>query len=993
MRMKHTHISKTSPTFHKEVDTSMVHHGDGASAGDDLLDNPHDCDISLDVPVNHMVQDVMDVPHVSDFASCSMSSYQNNCIMFSPLQAAKDIVLQSSNQDTRTDILGEIQVDVASVRHFLQIATLVSVLGENHRALLAKVLSSYDVCKYSRISLPSTEQDFKKHILNVTNKNSLFSLLPVPSYRISTGTELTTCSIRELVSFAMMFPSNPNFGGLHPRFFSIVESITFLEHLPNLSVPAPGGVQVVAYAIMWSDGWDPNTKSKGNRASVWTGTAGFLLVDVTRDPFPYDIVPSLWSVGAGKDGHNSAFTELLEEVTVHTLTDDGIRRPFKVWSRFHGCLVFAYICVGPFLQDQIERRAAAHLLAGNSNMHALFGTSCCFKKLAKPFGACRKCNAFLDKYIDNANWSAPAITSCKHCHGWDIGKLWSEGSYVTAITNLEHFQHTDHGYHHVTGPKEITFQDTSLAFEFAFKRYVSEGLWNRTDVTTYLELFCIAPATISSFLLQSQNHMAGLEARKENSEAFGSEDERLAVLRDSKDNPHMYHAPKVPSIWKLTTLRQLPESVMHLAMNLQKAVLRLIIAFAVSKKMGTSFIERCQPVLQMIQNLRVASAPVRTFKNERFGGFVAENYRAVSMILPWLSNILTEDGYDKTPVLVDYSAMKDKPVNKWTVKCMQHWLDERGIEYGSRWLKADLEAEVKTYHGKTSLPIIEQLNSSTCTVKEVRDLVHRSHKLFALLFATDETKVLGYNRYSAVARRFMSAIDDVHYRLYPNRTTPIWITKYNTVGVLRAAEMFLDHNLPRNMHEGGELGEAIVKKLRVLCPQAVKDGWSHNLINKFYRMRAMDGIATDVDECDTKFGMDPHVLGKFKRYKSEYDVTTTLGEGGVLSGLAYWDRIEKKTRVGVVINNQRWYFMEIHLENNAAHADEYGFTYFCVGGTDGRIQYEKNLTSLDIREELIFRKYVLFLPYLWAHGGMDSYYYAVVSEDWEYLNKNGWVNV
>jgi hypothetical protein len=171
----------------------------------------------------------------------------------------------------------------------------------------------------------------------------------------------------------------------------------------------------MAYGIMWSDGWDPNTQSKGNRASVWSGTAGFILTDVTHNPLPYDVVPSLWSVGGGKDGHNPAFVDLCCELNTHLTCKKGNLKGFSAWSRFHSEVVDVYVCIGPFLQDQLEQRAAAHLLGGNSNLHALFGTSCWFSKLKKDFAACDQCVGVLETYIELGNWANPVQTVCDDC--------------------------------------------------------------------------------------------------------------------------------------------------------------------------------------------------------------------------------------------------------------------------------------------------------------------------------------------------------------------------------------------------------------------------------------------------------------------------------------------------------------------------------------------------------------------------------------------------
>jgi hypothetical protein len=251
---------------------------------------------------------------------------------------------------------------------------------------------------------------------------------------------------------------------------------------------------------------------------------------------------------------------------------------------------------------------------------------------------------------------------------------------------------------------------------------LDEGVWNRQDVRRYFELFCIAPALTKQFLEQSQKHMAARESKIIGSEAFSSEQERNSFLRDTLANPSAYTPPSVPAIWNATTIRNLPESVMHLAMNLQKAVLKLMFVYANSKSMGTHLVHRSQPLLRMIEKLVVSSAPVRTFHNNQFGGFVAENYRAVMMVLPWWSHILLEPEFSRFAPVADYSEMEEKPHHKWSVPCIKNWLNIRGIEYNKQLLKLDLLDELQKYIGSDAYPPAEKTSTPTCTSGQVRDI-------------------------------------------------------------------------------------------------------------------------------------------------------------------------------------------------------------------------------------------------------------------------------
>jgi hypothetical protein len=75
---------------------------------------------------------------------------------------------------------------------------------------------------------------------------------------------------------------------------------------------------------------------------------------------------------------------------------------------------------------------------------------------------------------------------------------------------------------------------------------------------------------------------------------------------------------------------------MHLAMNTQKAVFKLVLHWASSMEKGTELKKRIKPLVESVQELCLPYIPCRMFKNEKFGGFVAENYHALTMLSPWI---------------------------------------------------------------------------------------------------------------------------------------------------------------------------------------------------------------------------------------------------------------------------------------------------------------------------------------------------------------------
>jgi hypothetical protein len=163
---------------------------------------------------------------------------------------------------------------------------------------------------------------------------------------------------------------------------------------------------------------------------------------------------------------------------------------------------------------------------------------------------------------------------------------------------------------------------------------VYDKKWTKEEVKTYLSLLCINKATIEYFtrcccnycLLQDLNNRPG--DYDSNVVAY--------VNKDYFEHPQLYQLPLPRSAWSIGTMDQRVETIMHWAMNTQKAVFKLVLQWASLMEKGKELKNRIQPLIESVQELRLSYIPCRMFKNEKFGGYVAENYRALTMLSPWI---------------------------------------------------------------------------------------------------------------------------------------------------------------------------------------------------------------------------------------------------------------------------------------------------------------------------------------------------------------------
>jgi hypothetical protein len=119
-------------------------------------------------------------------------------------------------------------------------------------------------------------------------------------------------------------------------------------------------------------------------------------------------------------------------------------------------------------------------------------------------------------------------------------------------------------------------------------------------------------------------------------------------------------------------------------------------------------------------------------------------------------------------------------------------------------------------------------------------------RIFGTLFSTNLNGEKAGNRFDALALQFLNRVEQIGGDCLPNKKSPIWLSKYVMMGLLRCCQHFVDYTYPHSLYEGGIEGEGMVKELRPLCPNAVRKGWPCNLMNAYNRQNILASL-TAVD--------------------------------------------------------------------------------------------------------------------------------------------------
>jgi hypothetical protein len=516
--------------------------------------------------------------------------------------------------------------------------------------------------------------------------------------------------------------------------------------------------------------------------------------------------------------------------------------------------------------------------------------------------------------------------------------------------------------------------------------------WTEADVKKYLGRLCINEATVTMFV-DSCRQFVLLKDIADNSEEYTAE-EIEEIEMDASENPSKYDKPKPPAMWLLSETPQKPEGIMHMSMGIQKAIFKFIIHWAAENKNGAALQRRLAVGLCALQDLKVSYCPCRPYKDDKFGGFNAESYRAMTMVSTQLYRCLLETPLLPSPARGD----NPKPQKEWTKEDNINWMYLSSVKHSTKITAPEARAQVRTLLELPLLaqPPVDKTPKEPVTTEEIRQLVFWMQNMFRAIFCTDLCESLAKNRATASVMRFLSHIESLDLKMNPGREKPIWIAKYNFLGLLRICESFDLFRHARNLYEGGVIGEGIVKQLRPLTASGVHQKWATNLLLKYYRQLTLDMLIAATEENGIRRKYCP--LGanvescKFKRYTNLESVATSMERGQPLPVLLYGSKSEWKAGV-IIVSRKQWHFHQVSFENGTSVLDDkYGLTYHSVelGNTVLlNVDNDEFTTCLDNDPAFPFWDYGLVLPDTLRANmeGQPGYRYAMIRSNWQYLDR------
>ena len=877
-----------------------------------------------------------------------------------------------------------------------RLSALVYNMNSDQRCLLNIVLQQLAPTLYDskskhalQLTIPLSMKKMNSMILSPRNYLSYRSLLPVPQVILLDDKRHAYISYLDMIKHMAMTSTDDDYRAVKQRQRALLDSDEFRQYEMEVNKIQDTKRKVIVLLIMWSDGFDPNAK-KTNRGSVWALTGSYLFYDCEKKD-AYMFKTGVVSTGHDKDDHSVLFRKILEE---KNSSAEALSAP----SHYHSLPgeVSFYPKILGALMDNPERRGNFGLLSGTSNNHGMFGLNCHFDQLEKPFEPCTDCLSKIDSYIETANWTNRCLpVGCQKCLANSVPRLLQEGKYRQPLFHPpdvpDHPSSEIPGIHLNTGPGHLTNSLLKEGWHYAIERF-DEGHWDCGTTRDYCKMIlCYNAKTINKLIEAVRECNFYQEYTEDPSEL--KPDKAKEIQSNLEKDSHHYSTLKVANpIWDLLDIMRCWETVMHNHQNSGKAVWDFITTWTSSIGKTKSLVETAQIPILKVQKLRSEFYKAMTFNTDKLGSYVAENWRTLIAISPWALRFLVD--YKSAPIEL---PPDDLVPSKWRKNHNIAYLYSQGItraddgdgvniaDLPAKELKQKVRRVLNDINAGLRNALVLELDESGCTDvfgPTVLKMLGRLSDYFTCLMDGELTGAVARNRAEALGMSFMG--HSYHFLSNFSSTPAEDIRKKCTmISLLRTPSHMLHLSSLKSIHEGGTMGEGLVKKLRQFVGHGLKPGWCVHVLENFYRdestrfINSFFSAGGDLKSCGHEDGEETLEIEiehhrNYSQYKSKQNFIEVVAGGGAISLVML-----KKRRLGFVTKDDK-----VHpLVLRDPVKDPNGFTYFTIAtsSTDNGLGiHNKSKMTLEMGYTVV--SYAIGLPMYWGRSS-DHSQYAILTQD------------
>jgi hypothetical protein len=749
-------------------------------------------------------------------------------------------------------------------------------LLEEHRA--DKLPTERRKDKFIGLEIPSSVHQFRQ--LYYDSKFSIESNLPKPTI-LRAGeycfVRITDCIANLLAHGAAVdnlleddnFPSNNKGDRLSFRESPHVQSLK--DRWEEKIHPSKRKDVIMLWISWWADAFEPNSSNKQNRLSVWIKTVTISQPtnvngnDITNT-FPIAMGPK----NGDKDGVEAAIMKDLDALSM-----DKVKSIFdlpRMFDKRSG--EWKYVCakVVVCIHDQIDRRGVLNLAFGNGKYHGMFGWSYDFGKKYASVVACDECHKsmlsekyyFGDPTARTYRWRD--ASQCKSCSAWFYHTAHDTLSYAIPQELSACF---DGGR---MQPIELTFNLLQQSLTLAHQRFVRQK-WNVSQTTAFLKMHCLSTELIDRFMehanaciAKAANEMSlediglnvplMLEDEDEHNgvdpnvvEDIGSDEERArqAIERAIAANPALFDRIKTPPLWRGNiSLDSYVEAPMHLMfLGIVESTIKLVHEWLSRRRQLTMFLEYADLVMPEIIALNLPWCKLLAYGTSgKFGGWVSENYLAFSRLFKWFY-------YKSIKSLPDHNRLfciPSEPVISWTMTQCEQFI----LEYGVVCDGTSAADKRRAIEKRREELYRDNLPKRRATRENVLDMINTLADM--LEFAMDDQITrAGILHLEVRIRLFLQAVHkfDIGFNKYPmghDKYTPVWVTKYNFLSLLKLPDTIRQFGPLRGFWEGGAIGEGFLRSIKPDIQRGLRYNWQNWILNNFLDKKAFDMVSRKFDE-------------------------------------------------------------------------------------------------------------------------------------------------
>jgi hypothetical protein len=572
------------------------------------------------------------------------------------------------------------------------------------------------------------------------------------------------------------------------------------------------------------------------------------------------------------------FTEELESLSNGSM--DNI-----FYSKHREELVEVHAELLASLADQPERRSANNLMNGNGRFAGRMGHSIDLTSLAASIEPCAEC---YKNICDKGDGFWASNSTCEKCTKWTMmGDHQLLRFPPPADYPLDRIPEGGFLF-----PAKLTYESLKEAVDLTHTM-VSTGKWSGKNGSAYLATYTIAPLYSEQVIVNADNVRCLSEARN-NTNTLKCALESLEELAAA--DPETFQPKDLPALWErgLSETNPVPlekavDVPMHLLfLGVVKTVTKTIQEWCKVRGTQSAFVRSVKGLLKGIKKFNLDWCKTIEYSGGKLGGWVSENYLGFIRVASWFYMQLENLAPDVT-----YEEPKDKPLSKWTMDETKGWLRARGLKLDGK--AKDLKERIRVLCDAKEGPpeLIGQKGGSFDHVKKC--LLSLIEMIQVGMTTAVDKSVCDLMEYKI--KSFLTHFAKLDGEVNPKRDKPTWVTSYNFSSLLNLPGIMARYGPLRNLWEGGNQGEGILKYVKQEITMGLRPGWQNKLMTRMMRRKALRSLMdndwsedmANKNACDDDYHEKedklPTSKNSYFEYRSEYAVRQDFALGRQLSGV------------------------------------------------------------------------------------------------------------